>query len=161
MYGNVNNIDLWIGALSEDHVAGTDVGPLMLAGLLDQFTRLRDGDRLWFTNDSGLTSAELSQVENVTLAGIIEANTGLTNLQANVFLAAVPEPAGWELAAIGFLGMACYRHKVRSKKVRMLTPVGLSTAPIANQFKRVGDDSAPRTTSPALCNTTTPATHTT
>jgi peroxidase len=116
MYGNVNNIDLWIGALSEDHVAGTDVGPLMLAGLLDQFTRLRDGDRLWFTNDSGLTSAELSQVENVTLAGIIEANTGLTNLQANVFLAAVPEPAGWELVAVGFLGMACYRHKFRRRK---------------------------------------------
>ena len=60
MYGNVNNIDLWIGTLSEDHVAGADVGPLMLAGLLDQFTRLHDGDRLWFTNDSGLTSAELS-----------------------------------------------------------------------------------------------------
>ena len=116
MYGNVNNIDLWIGALSEDHVAGADVGPLMLAGLLDQFTRLRDGDRLWFTNDSGLTSAELSQVENVTLAGIIEANTGLTNLQANVFLAAVPEPAGWELVAVGMLGMACYRQKVRRRK---------------------------------------------
>src|SRR5262249_22533710 len=28
LYGNVNNIDLWVGGLAEDHVAGGSVGPL-------------------------------------------------------------------------------------------------------------------------------------
>src|SRR5262249_55123951 len=45
LYGNVNNIDSFVGALAEDHVAGADVGPLTKAVLVKQFTRLRDGDR--------------------------------------------------------------------------------------------------------------------
>src|SRR5205807_148423 len=28
LYGNVNNIDLWVGGLAEDHVPGGSVGPL-------------------------------------------------------------------------------------------------------------------------------------
>src|SRR5207249_8740239 len=50
LYGNVNNIDLWVGALAEDHVAGSSTGPLIRAALKDQFTRLRDGDRFWYQN---------------------------------------------------------------------------------------------------------------
>src|SRR5207237_8610383 len=48
LYQNVDNIDLWVGALAEDHVAGTSTGPLIRAGLIDQFTRLRDGDSFWY-----------------------------------------------------------------------------------------------------------------
>ncbi len=104
MYGNVNNIDLWIGALSEDHLPGTDVGPLIMAGLLNQFTRLRDGDSFWFTHDAALTPDELASVENVHLSDIIEANTGITNLQTDVFV--VPEPSALVLAVIGALACA-------------------------------------------------------
>src|SRR5262249_4203462 len=50
LYGNVNNIDVFVGALAEDHVAGADVGPLTKAVLVDQFTRLRDGDRFFYLN---------------------------------------------------------------------------------------------------------------
>src|SRR5262249_6919542 len=35
VYGNVNNIDLWVGALAEDHVAGTSTGLLIRAALID------------------------------------------------------------------------------------------------------------------------------
>src|SRR5205807_697044 len=45
LYGTVNNIDLWVGVLAEDHVPGASVGPTLRAVVLDQFTRLRDGDR--------------------------------------------------------------------------------------------------------------------
>src|SRR5205814_7086205 len=45
LYGSVDNIDVFVGALAEDHVAGADVGPLTRAVLIDQFTRLRDSDR--------------------------------------------------------------------------------------------------------------------
>src|SRR6185295_17624543 len=46
--GDVNNIDLWVGAMAEDHVPGTSVGPLVRRILADQFQRLRDGDRFWY-----------------------------------------------------------------------------------------------------------------
>src|SRR5262249_9761309 len=52
LYANVDNIDPWIGGLAEDHVPGSSTAPLIRAGLIDQFTRLRDGDRFWYQNQS-------------------------------------------------------------------------------------------------------------
>jgi hypothetical protein len=82
-YGDVNNVDLFVGAISEDHIRGTSVGPLLSRILTDQFARLRDGDRFWYERD--LSRAELGTVQNTTLADIIARNTTTTNLQANVF----------------------------------------------------------------------------
>jgi peroxidase len=83
LYGNVNNIDLWVGALAEDHVAGGSVGPLIQRIVADQFQRVRDGDRLWFENL--YTGTDLSALENTTLAQVIDRNTVNHDLQANVF----------------------------------------------------------------------------
>src|SRR5207249_9311881 len=47
LYGSVNNIDLWVGAMAEDHVRGSSLGPLARRIIADQFQRLRDGDRFW------------------------------------------------------------------------------------------------------------------
>jgi len=82
-YGNVNNIDLWVGGLAEDHVRGGSVGPLFRRILVDQFERLRDGDRFWFERD--LSGRDLQQVRQTTLADVIRQNTTTTNLQDNVF----------------------------------------------------------------------------
>jgi hypothetical protein len=41
-----------VGALAEDHAPGADVGPLTRAVLVDQFTRLRDGDRFFYLTNS-------------------------------------------------------------------------------------------------------------
>ncbi len=98
---NVGLVDAWVGGIAEDHVPGTDVGPLVEASLIQQFMAVRDGDRFWFTRDPGLTLGELNYVDNVTLADIIEANTDITNLQSDVFFAAVPEPASAVLLALG------------------------------------------------------------
>src|SRR5207302_8587471 len=49
-YGTVDRIDPFEGGLAEDHVKGSDVGPLFQAIMVDQFTRLRDGDRLFYLN---------------------------------------------------------------------------------------------------------------
>lgn len=83
MYGTVNNIDLWVGALAEDHVAGASVGPTLRTIIADQFERLRDGDRLWYQRTLGGTA--LRQVETTTLADVIKRNTDLSNLQSNAF----------------------------------------------------------------------------
>ena len=85
-YGSVDEIDLWVGGLSEDAIGtnGAQLGPLFDAIIKRQFTALRDGDRFWYEND--LTAAELARIEDVTLASIIRANTTIgAELQDNVF----------------------------------------------------------------------------
>jgi hypothetical protein len=83
LYGNVDNIDLWVGILSEDHAPGASVGQLAKTIIADQFQRLRDGDRFWYQRQfSGRTLADL---ESTTLSDIIQRNTTIRNLQSNVF----------------------------------------------------------------------------
>jgi hypothetical protein len=84
LYGNVNNIDLWVGALAEDHVKGGSVGPTVRAILVDQFTRLRDGDRFWYENT--FAGPQLGQLRNTHLADVIQRNTKLTTIQKNPFV---------------------------------------------------------------------------
>ncbi len=92
LYGDVNKIDAWVGALSEDHLPGVQVGPLIAAGLVDQFTRVRDGDRFWFERDPDFSQSDLAYLNDVKLSDIIRWNTSITNIQSNVFFMAVPEP---------------------------------------------------------------------
>jgi hypothetical protein len=85
-YGSVNNIDPFEGGLAEDHVRGSDMGPLFTRILADQFARLRDGDRWFYLNES-FNPEEMSILQQgSTLAKVIEANTDITNLQSDVFL---------------------------------------------------------------------------
>jgi hypothetical protein len=84
LYGSVNDIDLWVGGLAEDHVPGSSVGPTFQRILVDQFTRVRDGDRFWYQRD--LSPADLKLVEGTRLADVIRRNTGVTDLQDNVFV---------------------------------------------------------------------------
>jgi hypothetical protein len=84
-YGTPDQIDPFEGMLAEDHLAGADVGPTISAILVNQFTRLRDGDRFFYLNEP-FNSQEVSLIQQAsTLATVIEANTFITNLQSNVF----------------------------------------------------------------------------
>jgi hypothetical protein len=83
--GGVNTIDPFEGGLAEDHAPGSDLGPLFTHILADQFTRLRNGDHFFYQNET-LTPEELRLFsQGNTLAKVIEANTGITNLQTDVF----------------------------------------------------------------------------
>jgi hypothetical protein len=85
-YGTVDNIDPFEGGLAEDHMAGSDMGPLFTKILSDQFTRLMAGDRFFYLNETW-TPAELNLLaQGNTLAKVIEANTPVTNLQSDVFV---------------------------------------------------------------------------
>jgi peroxidase len=83
LYGSVDNIDLWVGGLAEDHLDGSSMGETFQTIVVDQFTRLRDGDRLWYQNV--FSGSELRRIEQTSLADIIVRNTNVTNLQDNVF----------------------------------------------------------------------------
>lgn len=45
LYGTPENIDLWIGGVSEPLVPGGRTGKLLTCLIGDQFRRTRDGDR--------------------------------------------------------------------------------------------------------------------
>jgi len=86
-YGSVDNIDLWTGTLAEDNVPGSIFGELSMMVLKTQFTALRDGDRFYFENDSGLTNAEIESIRNTRLAHIVKRNTNVVCLpNEEVFL---------------------------------------------------------------------------
>jgi hypothetical protein len=86
LYGDVNNIDAFVGILAEDHVPGADVGPLTKAVIVSQFQRLRDGDRFFFLNSNEFSLAEQQNImATSSLSQIIRRNTALSDLQADVF----------------------------------------------------------------------------
>ncbi|CAN5261362.1 peroxidase family protein [soil metagenome] len=83
LYGSVDNIDLWVGGLAEDHLPGGSLGPTFTRIVADQFERTRAGDRFWYEND--FSGKELQNLRGTKLSDIIKRNTSLTNLQDNVF----------------------------------------------------------------------------
>lgn len=84
LYGNVNNVELFVGLMAEDHLPGSSLGKTEQAVIAQQFQTLRDGDRYFYANAD--SPALINQLSNTTLAQIIERNTPLTNLQSDVFL---------------------------------------------------------------------------
>jgi peroxidase len=83
--GNINNIDPWIGILSENLLSGTSVGITVHEILRSQFEKLRDGDYYFYQRDPFLSLIDKLQIINTTLSTLIKRNTSLTSLQSNVF----------------------------------------------------------------------------
>jgi Animal haem peroxidase len=107
VYATVDDIDPWVGALSEDREAGSSVGELVGAILQDQFTRLIQGDPFFWKWDpdlqaqfgnSGSEMVLLSlrqggpsgvsgfwNPDQVTMSKLIQDNTIHSNLNSNAF----------------------------------------------------------------------------
>ena len=85
IYGSVSVLDPWVGSLAENHIPGSSVGELILTGLVDQFIRLRDGDRFFYINSEVLSNEDIAMIEYSTLAEVIRRNTGISDIQDNVF----------------------------------------------------------------------------
>ncbi|MDH4194452.1 MAG: peroxiredoxin [Nitrospirota bacterium] len=85
VYGSVELVDLWIGGLSEDHRPGAMVGELIYTILVNQFERLRDGDRFFYLN--AFPNFQITLLEETTLADVIRRNTTIgREIQDHVFL---------------------------------------------------------------------------
>jgi hypothetical protein len=82
-YGSVDKLDLWVAGLAEKHLPGSSLGETFTRILVDQFSRLRDGDRYWYQN--ALPANAVSDIQHTSLVDIIRHNTQLTNLQPDVF----------------------------------------------------------------------------
>lgn len=81
-YAGVDDVDLWVGGLAEEHVAGGSVGETFRTIIVDQFQRLRDGDRFWYENR--LSDEDIAYVHSLSLSQIVSINTGV-ELQDNAF----------------------------------------------------------------------------
>ena len=87
IYDSVEDVDFWIGGISEDSVNGGLVGELFSVVLREQFENLRSGDRFFYLNDSSDLAVLAPDLENTTLTKIIQRNTpGDVVIQENAFL---------------------------------------------------------------------------
>ena len=87
--------------MAEDHVEGAMVGETIRTILIDQFTRLRDGDRFWYESDQFFVDnpEHLDKVNDTTLSQIIQQNTKMNEgkLQDDVFLCVYPKGGGHDM----------------------------------------------------------------
>ena len=85
-YGSVDNLDLFIGGLAENHAStGGRLGQTFQQIILDQFVRLRDGDRFYWQNQK-FDAQTHNMIASTTLATILRRNTDSTNIQDHVFV---------------------------------------------------------------------------
>ncbi|XP_042212758.1 peroxidase-like [Homarus americanus] len=73
-YKRVEDIDLFVGALSEKNVAGGNVGPTFACILADQFVRIKIGDRFWFEykdSPGAFTVDQLRELQQVSFSRIL------------------------------------------------------------------------------------------
>ena len=107
-YVDIDDLDLWIGGLGEQHVNGGLLGETFATIVSDQFTRLRDGDRFWYQN-AQFEDLWLDAIDSSRLSTIIMRNTSIDAMQANAFFM-VPEPGGAMTLLAGMIALAVSRR---------------------------------------------------
>ncbi|XP_021965343.1 peroxidasin homolog isoform X1 [Folsomia candida] len=87
VYGHVSNIDLWVGGIAEQpSSADARVGPTFRCILLDQFRRLRDGDRFWYENEEINSKEQIREIKRTTLARVLcDTGDALSHVRKDVF----------------------------------------------------------------------------
>ncbi|WP_264212605.1 peroxidase family protein [Leisingera thetidis] len=86
-YGKTDLVDAWVGGLAEDAFGDGLLGETFTVVMVDQFTRLRDGDPFWSEGREGIPDKELKALWDTKLSDIILRNTDIDLLQKDVFAA--------------------------------------------------------------------------
>jgi len=111
VYADIDDIDLWVGGLAEIHFNGGIMGELFSVILVDQFERLRAGDRFWYQNDGLFEDVWMEYIEGSTLSHIITSNTGISSIQSIAMYKDIPEPGTLALFGLGLAGIGFARRK--------------------------------------------------
>ena len=130
VYVDVDEVDLWIGALAEGHYGTGMLGDTFNHILIDQFMRSMVGDRFFYLGESDILSIlDPDFMAATTLAGVIRRNSSIRDVQDNVFLV-VPEPSSLALCII----------------VLLLSTLRITSGPVSGGFRALpGLDFAVRT----------------
>nr|XP_057926969.1 eosinophil peroxidase-like isoform X2 [Doryrhamphus excisus] len=86
LYGTPDNIDLWLGGIVEPLVFGGRVGPLFACLIGTQFSKIREGDRLWWENKGVFTEDQRVSLSRTSFSRIVCDNTGIFEVPENAFL---------------------------------------------------------------------------
>lgn len=81
--GGLSHLDLWTGNLCEPHLVGTNLGETMTTLFIDQFVRLRDGDRFYFENEEVYPLDFIYTILETTFADVIRRNTSVEGYEVN------------------------------------------------------------------------------
>ena len=68
LYKDINKVDLWVGGIAEDAEAGSELGETFRTIIVDQFVRVRDGDRFWYKN---ILSEKVCEKRNNLISSIL------------------------------------------------------------------------------------------
>ena len=91
--GNIHNIDLFAGGISEKPVEGLEIGPTFSCIIKEQFERSRDGDRFFYLNPGVFSDLQVKELEKATIAGVMcnnlihssESNLNIARIQRDAF----------------------------------------------------------------------------
>lgn len=87
IYGEINDVDPWVGMLAEIHLEDALFGELVMTIIQKQFRAIRDGDRFFYLNDDGIPVEWKERIHNTRLHNIIMRNTDIDLMQTEVFRA--------------------------------------------------------------------------
>lgn len=91
VYGDIDQLDPWVGMLAEDHLPGSKFGELINVIMGDQFDALRTGDRYYYEHDLHLSDSYLTIVNGSSFSEVIKRNTDIECFQDDVFVATAHE----------------------------------------------------------------------
>ena len=95
VYEDVDDIDLFIGGISEKPVGTSILGPTFRCIIGDQFKRLLEGDRFFYSssfNPGHLTLAQLAEVRKTSLARLhCDNGDRVRSMQRQAFIQPAPE----------------------------------------------------------------------
>uniref|UniRef100_A0A0K0F465 peroxidase n=1 Tax=Strongyloides venezuelensis TaxID=75913 RepID=A0A0K0F465_STRVS len=80
IYGSVDTIDLFVGAILEDPVLHGLIGPTITCIIGPQFKRSRDGDRFYYENPGIFTPQQLKEIRKSSFSRILCDNGDNINL---------------------------------------------------------------------------------
>lgn len=96
IYSSLDQVDLWVGMLSEPEMPGKAIGQTIHDIFVLQFSSLRDGDRFYYKNDPdfspsgglGVLGYDVGYIENRRLGRIITDNTQVSphEIPTQIFL---------------------------------------------------------------------------
>lgn len=81
-YGSIENVDAWVGGISEDHFKGGSLGPLFNRAWTREFRRLRDGDRFYFERKWQFTTEQIKKIP--TLDNLVGNRRALGSVMKNL-----------------------------------------------------------------------------